>query len=524
MSEVKKGLFHDWVPKPVGLLVILFLTLVVLTTNGLYTANISDMVGGLGTMAEYLTMANFASSIGMVLAFPVLFTVKGQLTGRQILLICLSATVVLTMVCATTTSPGVIIGANFLLGGLKMFCMIEVIIPIMMMISPDGNRGRFYAIFYPVSIIAGQVSGYFTTQLAYAYNWQMVYYFMLPGLLISLALVTIFYHNERTMPKAPWVPIDWLSMVLLGTSLMLLNYLLCFARVEDYFHSLHMQGAGIAMVVLALWFVKRQFSLPKPFLDLTILRLRNVWGSLLLVFFVGLFMGTGSIQSALTVGILKFNPVTNAQINLWMVPGIIAGGAFLFFANKYNWTFKQMMLVGFLAYTLGHVSLYVNVHPGAGVQDFYLSSVLKGFGMVTLFAALGLYASDKLQMVEMFAASTFLIIIRSFVGPAFFSAVISYGMYYGQIDNLNQLAQNMDALNANVVARSLGAGTLGLYGAATAQAVLLTAQEMLGYVVLAGICIMGFVGLFRFGKVNRRKLVNIRKRWRSVVAFQTITS
>ncbi|WP_181307304.1 MFS transporter [Rufibacter sp. XAAS-G3-1] len=524
MSEVRKGLFHDWVPKPVGLLVIVFLTLVVLTTNGLYTANITDMVGGLGTMAEYLTMANFASSIGMVVVFPILFQVKSLLKGRHILLISLSGTAALTLLCAMTTHPEVMIAANFLLGALKMFAMIEVIIPVMMIISPDGNRGRFYAIFYPISIVSGQVSAYFTAQLAYDYNWQLVYYFMLPGLLLGLALVVIFYHNGRTMPKAPWAGMDWLSLGLLGATLMLLNYILCFARVEDYFNSVNIQGACIGFVVGVLWFAKRQFSLPKPFIDLTILKRRNVWGSLLLVFLMGLFMGTGSIQSALTVGILKFNPMTNAQINLWMIPGIIVGGVFMFFANKYEWSFKQMVLVGFFAYILAHMVMYMNVHPGAGVQDFYLASALKGVGMVILFASLGLYASDKLQMLEMFAASTFLIIVRSFIGPAFFSAVMSCGMYHGQIDNLQQLAQNMDALNPNVVARFLGSGVLGLYGSATAQAILLTAQEMLGWVVLAGGGIVLFVLLFRFGMVNRRAMVNIRKKWRSAVAFQAITS
>ncbi|MFB9864626.1 MFS transporter [Rufibacter immobilis] len=524
MSEVKKGLFHDWVPKPVGLLVLLVLTLTVLTTNGLYTANITDMVGGLGTLAEYLTMANFASSIGMVVAFPLLLKVKSQVRTRHILLICLSATAALTLLCAHTTSPQVMILANFLLGTFKMFAMMEVIIPVMGMISPDWNRGRFYAVFYPISIIAGQASAYFTAQLAYDYNWQLVYYFMLPGLLLSLALVTVFYHNERSIPKAPWTGVDWLSLLQLSGFLMLLNYILCFAKVEDYFNSLYIQGACLAFVVLVLWFIRRQVTLAQPLLNLAILKRRNVWGALLMVFLVGLFMGTGSIQSALTLGILKFNPVTNAQINLWMVPGIVAGGFFLFFWNKYQRRLKEMVLVGFGVYTLAHVVMYVNVHPGAGVQDFYLASAMKGFGMVVLFATLGVYAADKLQMQEMFTASTFLIIFRSFVGPAFFSALVSYGMYHGQIDNLNQLAQNMDALHPAVAARALASGVQGLYGSVTVQAVLLTVQEMLGYVILAGGAILAGVAVFRFGKINRRKLVNWRKKWRAAVAFQTITS
>ena len=142
MSEVRKGLFNDWVPKPVGLLVIFVITVTALTTNGLYTANINDMVSGMGTMTEYMMMANYASSIGMMVVFPLLIKIKGAFTSRNILFVTLGGTLLLSWWCALTTSPVVLIGCNLVMGGFKMFTMMEVIIPIMLLISPDGNRDR----------------------------------------------------------------------------------------------------------------------------------------------------------------------------------------------------------------------------------------------------------------------------------------------------------------------------------------------------------------------------------------------
>ena len=271
MAEIKTGLFHDWVPKPVGLLVLFILTLTVMSTNGLFMPNATDMVGGLGTMSEYLTMGNFAATIGMAAVYPFLFQVKGAFTTRQILIFTLGLISLLTVFCAVTTSPELLVLANFLIGGLKMITMIEVIIPIMMLISPDGNRPKFYSIFYPFSIIIGQISGYFSAELAYVYNWHFAYWALLPLLLLSLLLVVIFYHNGRATEARPLGKLDWISYFMWSGALMLLNYILVFARVEDYFSSVRIQGAAIAFVVLLLVFMKRQFSLEKPFLNFKLL-------------------------------------------------------------------------------------------------------------------------------------------------------------------------------------------------------------------------------------------------------------
>ncbi|GEO03984.1 MFS transporter [Adhaeribacter aerolatus] len=512
MAEIKKGMFHEWVPKPLSFLILFVLTLTVLSANGLYTANIADMVGGLGTMTEYLTMANFAATIGMPAVFPFLFQVKGRFTTRQILSVSLSALVMLTVLCGLITSPELLILANFLIGCCKMFAMIEIIIPLMAIISPAGDRARFYAIFYPVSIIIGQVSGFVSSEVAYVYGWQYMYWFTLPLLLLSLICAVVFYHNGHAMDPRPLGKLDWQSFFLLSGSLMLLNYVMIFARVENYFESVNIQGAVIGFSFLMLIFIKRQLTLEKPFMNLAMLKIKSVWVSIVLIFFLGLFLAAGSIQSVLTTSILRFSPQVNAELNLWMIPGIALGGVFCFFWYKHKLSLKYNILIGFTAFIIAHVLLFFKINPGAGVQDFYLISVLRGVGMVMLFSTIGVYMADKLDPMTMFASSVFLMIFRSFIGTAFFSAVMSYGLFHGQLENLLQLAQNMDALNPNVSARLQTSGTLGLYGAVQGQAMLLAARDMSVYVIQGGLFIMLLVFLFRFSPVNRRKLVKWRRR------------
>ncbi|KAA9332815.1 MFS transporter [Adhaeribacter soli] len=512
MSELKKGLFHDWVPKPVGLLVLFVLTLTVLTSNGLYTANMTDMVGGLGTMTEYLTMANYAATIGMAAVFPFLMQLKGAFTTRQLLLATLSGLAFLTVFCALTTSPELLILASFLMGCFKMLAMIEVIIPIMMLVSPNGDRPRFYAIFYPFSILMGQLSGYLSTELAYDFGWQYMYWFMLPLLLISLLCAVVFFHNGRATEARPVGQLDWVSFFQWSGALMLLNYGLVFARVEDYFDSVAIQGAFIGFAILLLLFIRRQLNLEKPYLNLQMLKIRNVWSSLILICFLGLFLAAGAVQTVLTTSVLKYSPQTNSELSLWMVPGIIVGGIFCFLWYRKKLPLKYNILLGFAAFLVAQSLLLFRIHPGIGMQDLYLINALRGFGMVTLFATIGVYMADKLDPLTMFASSAFLMIFRSFIGVAFSSALVSYGLYHGQLENVFQLAQNMDALNPNVAARLQSSGTMGLYGTAQIQAMLLSAQELSGYIIEAGLIMMLLVVLFRFRPLNRRKLVKWRRR------------
>ena len=89
-----KGLFSDWVPKPVQLLMMVLLLIVVMPLGGVYTGNISFMVGGTGVMQEYFLWANYATTIGMGACMPVVLRMKMRFKVRDkvvILLVLLGA-------------------------------------------------------------------------------------------------------------------------------------------------------------------------------------------------------------------------------------------------------------------------------------------------------------------------------------------------------------------------------------------------------------------------------------------------
>ena len=146
-----KGLFHKWVPKPIMLILIIVLLLPLLTVSGIYTGNIADMVGSLGTLPEMMSYALNATTIGMATVLPLLLRTKRYFRSKELLVGSFLGLAILSLISGTTDEPVVIIISSFFMGAFKMFGMIELVIPIMFMISPKNERGKFNSIFYPLS-------------------------------------------------------------------------------------------------------------------------------------------------------------------------------------------------------------------------------------------------------------------------------------------------------------------------------------------------------------------------------------
>ena len=526
-----RGLFHDWVPKSVQLLLIILFAIPLLTINGIYTAIISDMAGSMGIMTEDLLMANYAATIGMAVVFPLLLRTKQYFKSKHILLATFISLAVLSYVCATTDLPSILIAANFLLGGMKMFGLIEVILPIMFIVSAGGDRAKFYAIFYTLSIALSMISGFYSAQLAYNYNWQNVYHLVTPVAVFCILLVFIFCHNLYGSKKVPIYQFDWISMIVLSLSLMLLNYVFSYGRVLNYFQSTNFQAAFIGFVILLLWFIRRQLTIKRPYLSLPVLHKKSVYGSLIFIFLMNIFFATGSMQTVFTTGILKYSAQTNALLNSIMAIGAVLGGAFCFIWFKKKMGLKGIIFIGFSAFIIYHIILYFLFSPVIEINYLFLPLLLKGFGMNVLFISTAIFAVEKLELAEMLSSVAMLVLFRSFIGPAFWGAVYSYGLYAGQMKHTAAIVQRMDAndplffsrINPAVTGalaqgRSIEAaqslGVQSMLGAVQMQATLTASKEIFGFIILAGAMVLLLVLLFRFTPVNLRRLVKLRKRFR----------
>ncbi|WP_430613901.1 hypothetical protein [Flavobacterium sp. JP2137] len=499
-----KGPFANWVPKPVMLLLLLLILFPTLSISGVYVSNATDISGALATYTEFVALANNALAIGMGISIPVVLRFKMRFHTKK--LVCSSAIIlaVLSYMNGTTDHPYVLVAGSFLIGFFKMFLMMEVVLPLMFIITPTGDRGRFYAVFYPISIGFTQFSSYYFAEQIAASNYQSPYLIM-SILMLCIALISlVFQHNDRFSFKTPLYQIDWLSMLLIGISAMGFNVFFTFLKQQAWRASNVTTWAFIAGIVfLSLTIYRQKFLKRKLFKFDLFYKRTNVWHGLILLVFMGIFLSTTTLFTNYTIAVLGYNNLINASSNLWMIPGIIAAGIYAFYSFKNNWNIKYYIASGFIAFFVHTLSLYLLIQPQMNIAYLEYALIWKGLGMGILFIGIWFYASVGIAMDDMFGVMSLLLMFRSFLVTAMGTALLSWAVYLGQWQSLADLSLYLDS-------SALGNG-LALYPNLSLQAAMASTKTVLGALCWMIVPILTFVLTHSYGHFNYRRAVLLKR-------------
>ncbi len=488
-----QGLFRSWVPKLVQLLLIVVFISVIVPLNGVYVGNISYMVGSTGMPSEYFVWANYAGIIGMGAAMPIILRMKFRYKIRDKVTVIFILLAVFSYVNGTTDKPLLIVANSVIIGFLKMIVMLEFIIPIMFMISKVGDRGKFYSVFYPFSIIVSQVAGYVLTLIAFDYNWQFVH-ILSAAVCLALALMAwVFMHEKYFGFKMPLYFIDWVSILLFVAVFMFGAYVFSFGKQQYWIHSPKIIYASLASFGSLILLVLRQYALKRPYLSFKIFRKNNVIHGLIMLLMTGMFLATGSVQNIFAIGILGYDPVVNASLNLLMVPGIVAAGIYMAYWFKQGRGLKMFIFLGFAAMLAYTVIMYFSMGLQFNFERWILPMFLKGFGMGALFIAVWYYTLDKLEMTQMMAATGLVLVWRTFFTIGIFSALFSWVQYQFQIQAVGDLAVYLDGNSFS------SAQIMGNMKAIQFNAILAANKKLLGYVCIAGIGVLLYILSYDFG-------------------------
>lgn len=503
-EKYNKGLFDNWVPKIAQLLLMLVFIILLFPMSSIYVGNLSYMVGETGQMAEYFMWANFAGVVGMGAALPIAFRVKLRFKIRDKVVFILLLLALFNFIMATTEIPMIIVLISVLMNFFKMLALIEFMLPVMMILNPDGNRGKFYAMFYPFILGIGQVGAYFTTLEAFNSGWQFIYFQSAVVCIVLAMLAIIFMHKKYFDKPLPLYYIDWISCLLFIVSFSLLAYVLSFGKQQDWFNSSKIITAGICSIITFLILFFRQKTLKYPFLSFSIFSRNNVKHGMLMLLMLGMFMALSSVQNIYTVGILNYDALHNGNLNLMMLPGFIVAGVF-----GYKWfnaqkPIKYYIFAGFSSMMLYSLLMYFYMVPELNYDRWYLPMFFKGFGMCSLFIAAWFYTLDNLEIGDMLAAIGIVMVWRTFIAIGIFSAAFSWLQYRFQIECLGNLAIYYDGMNLTLQNAMSNLKSIQL------NAILAANKRLVGYVLIAGIGVLLYVITHHFGK-DRYWLVKLRE-------------
>jgi len=501
-----KGPFANWVPKPVMLLLMLVILLSTLTISGVYPSVLSDLSGAMATYTEYITLANNAGTIGMGLSILVLMRFKLRFRSKEIIATSAILLAILSYVCGTTDNPWILVICSLLIGFIKMFPMIEMILPMMFIISPTGDRGKFYAVFYPLSIGFSQVSGYYFAEIVFNGSWQSPYFMMAAIMLIIALLSLIFQHNQRFAFKMPLYQIDWLTVVLLAGSFMSFNYFLVFMKQEGWFVSPTIVGTLLLGIILFGLTIYRQRFLKRKLIDFSVLKRANVIHALILLVVLGIYLASTSSYLQYTIGVLGYTNLINADINLWMIPGIAVAGILAFVGFNKNWHIRYFIAMGFMFFALHTLVLYFIIQPQMDIRYLEYAMLLKGLGLGILFIGIWFYSSLNLSTEQFLGIMSILIIVRSFLGTAIGTAIVGWAGYQAQWQSMSDMSNFWDV-------GSIPNG-MAIYQASVLNSVMTSAKIIFGTLTWLIVPILIFVMTHSYGRFNYRRVVLLRKKIR----------
>lgn len=475
-----------------------------LSVSGVYSGTTSDVAGSLSIYGEFLGMARNASTIGMSTSIFLLARLKSRFRTKELMTASAILLAALLYIIGTTQNPFVIIFCSFMIGFLRMYPMMEMATPLMMLIA-KGNKGIFYAIFYPLAISFSQIYSYFFCKLVTESNYQSIY-FMMSGVMLFVAFLSqVFQHNQRFCRKTPLYQIDWLSIGMFATSAMCFNYFLSFMQQQGWFTSPYIVGSFFIGVFLMIMVVIRQPYVKRRLFHFSVFyKFENVRHAILLFLFFGVFMSITSAYSRYTAGVLGYNSVTSGSLNLWMIPGLVIAGIVGYLSFKNQWKIKYLILFGFTGMFLQAFSSYLLIQPEMNISYLRIPQIFKGIGMASLFMSIWFYASSNVPRNLMMGVMSIMIMVRSCFSIAIGGAIIGWASYQAQWQSLSDMSAYLDWGNTMIGAVNIRNINI--------NALMTSAKIVLGTICWLIIPILIIVASHSYGVFNLRRWV-VLKNW-----------
>lgn len=513
-------IFHEWVNARYHVLLCVILLIPISAASGVVGSGSAYMVGSLSAIPADISMAAYAYTIGLVAGIPLVLSLKQFITSKVILMGVFCGLAITNFVLGFTDQPLILVMASFSAGFLKIIGLLELLATLLPILMPHGERYRLYGVYYPVSLISAQLVTIIFVWMCNKWGWQFgQLYLNVPNFLamvMTIFLVHPDFPGKRSLPYQ----FDWLGLVLTIIFMLLLAYVLTYGQVKDWFNSPEIMICTVFCLLTLTLLLSRTFVIENPFLDFKAFEHKNVLFGLFIMFILGLFFAAGNLQNVMLGMVLKNDPVEITRISLYMIPGfIVATIVGYYYFKKYN-SFKPVIVLVAVCYTISFVQLYFLTTNAATSQDFYWPMFFRGTAMLLSYMAVGIYVAEGVPFIQFFSVIFYYLTIRTFLGPVIWSSFLSNLYYHRTIHNISLLASKADLANTiqqeryqsltnAAISRGNPSGPAadlavnGLYNNVQLQASLLALKEAYGIIIIVGLLLIAGLMITRLYRTKK---------------------
>lgn len=494
-------IFYAWVPKYARYAILLLMVFVALCANGVYLGITTNMYSDLAVYAEPYTMATNAMYIGMGAGMIFLVRLAVRFSGKTLLITGFIMMLLMNFVCATTSNPVLAVAASLVLGFFKMLSVGQIYLAWALIWSKNLDASRVYPFFYFVALAGLNFITWLTAHFTFLYSWRYAYVVIFILVILCLVLAVLFMENHELKKKIPLYQLDIPGLLLLILSMMLINYVVVYGKVEDWFNSNIISASTFGALIAFLLFIKRELTVRRPLLDLNLFRKFNLTAGLILFLIMGVLTPT-TFQTALAVNILNFELIRNAELSVFLIPGILAGCFLSFFWYKRKYPGELMFIMGFSAMVLYHIVMYTHFVNDLNIDEFLIPLFFRGFALATLYISIGLFATANLPLPATLKAVGLILIVRSFLASGITAGLYNYFVYADTNRHLSRLASDIDA---NETMISQYGNFSSYYKFIRQQANLAALKELSGTVIIFGLAVVVLLAvIFAYKKIRER--------------------
>lgn len=463
--------FYEWVPRPIGILILLLMFVPPTFSGGAYLSNISEMVGGLGVRTEDVQLASFFTSIGMCLFPPFMVRFLQARRTKQTYLWCFAFLIVLNYVCAKATSLPLLLTACLLIGLVRIIVMLNCTFTIapyltgmdtlamftMTEMPPDDvqyalerKRTFLMPVLYGFILLISQTSNMLVAWCAYQYKWHDAYMFVVGMLLVCLLLVVCTMPNEkrRFTYQVEWHKLP--EMLLMALCLCCMAFVLVYGKTLDWLDSKAVcVGLGGMFITGGAFLGLSIHQQRKAYLPLGVFNYRNVCMSMLLFVLTMVLNSAINFVGAFAKLSTSINNVQSAcTLSGWAIVGCLLGLLLSLVLIVKKVRFAYIFSIAFVLMAVANACLYFQYQPMGLVSNFRIVMVLNYAGLLILYSIVAAFGMKGLPS-HYLATFVFLMIwMRNVIAPICGTSVYSNWQYSEQQNYMSRLSQNVDNENA----------------------------------------------------------------------------
>ncbi|WP_288910511.1 MFS transporter [uncultured Bacteroides sp.] len=517
--------FYNWVPKPVGILILFVFFLPILTIGGTYSVASAEMISGLGIISEHFQFASFATSIGMAAFCPFLYRLVVIRRQKMMCITGFSLMYIFSYICAKTDSVFLLALCSIFMGFLRMVLMmvnlftlikyagnIEAYDKITPGNEPDNAEGwdkldvdRSIAQpgIYLFFMVLGQLGTSLTAWLAYEYEWQYIHYFMM-GLLLLCILVTFV-----TMPYRTYVgkrfPINFKQfgdVSIFCIALACITYVLTYGKVLDWYDDSTIRWATVGGLISIGLFLYLESAQHNPYYQLDVFKLRTIRMGFLFYFLLMVLNSSSMFVNVFTSIGMKLDNFQNATLGNWSMLGYLIGGIAVIWLSAKKVHFKYLFAAGFLFIGLSAMFMYFEVQSAGLYERMKYPIIIRSTGMMLLYSLIPTYATQRMPYKYLSSWICTMLTVRMVLAPSIGAALYSNVMQHRQQHYITRLSHDTDLVSPEAAASYTGTirgmmyqgkspqeaeqmAALSAKGKVQVQATLVTVKEMSGWTFYA---------------------------------------